>query len=316
MKKKLSIIIPVYNLEKYIIECLESIDIHNESEVEVIIVNDGSTDSSEKVILEYIGDKVAFKYIYQINKGLSGARNTGIKASQGEYLFFLDGDDKLCKNAIKSLIESKILSTPTEIIISRYKEFSDIDNQTTEGPDLELFSYDKPFDFYDTFVNKGKNWISAWSCIVNRNFILNNNLFFKEGILHEDELWVLQIFAKAKKLKFNNNLIYQYRTNREGSIMENITSKHLLDKLNICNEVHSIITPDNRHIINLRIKSLMLSVILSLIYIDEGQAIKEIEVKFYDTRKFLRTREGLGLYLCSCFGLRSLIRIAGILRRK
>lgn len=314
--KKLSIIIPVYNIEKYIIECLESIDIYNESVVEVIIVNDGSTDSSEKAVLEYICDKAVFKYIYQTNKGLSGARNTGIKASKGEYLLFLDGDDKLSKNAIKNLIESKILSTPTEIIISRYEEFSDIDNQTTEGPDLEFFPYDKPFDFYDTFVNKGKNWISAWSCIVNRNFILNNNLFFKEGILHEDELWVLQIFAKAKKLKFNNNLIYQYRTNRKGSIMENITSKHLLDKLNICNEAHSIITPDNRHIINLRIKSLMLSVILSLIYIDNGQAIKEIEVKFYDTRKLLRTREGLDLYLCSCFGLRPLIRIARILRRR
>lgn len=313
--KKLSIIIPVYNVENYIIECLESIDIYNESEVEVIIVNDGSTDDSEKVVLEYICDKAAFKYIYQTNKGLSGARNTGIKASKGAYLLFLDGDDKLSKNAIKSLIESKILSSPTEIIISRYEEFSDIDNQKTEGPNLELLSYDRPFDFYDIFVNKGKNWISAWSCIVNRSFILNNNLLFKEGILHEDELWVLQIFAKAKKLKLNNSFIYQYRTRRKGSIMENITSKHILDKLNICNEVHSIITPADRHIINSRIRSLMLSVILSSIYIDDEQAIKEIEAKFYDTRKYLKTREGLYLYLCTCFGLRPLIRIVRILRR-
>lgn len=316
MKKKLSIIIPVYNLEKYIIECLESIDIYNESVVEVIIVNDGSTDSSEKAVLEYICDKAGFKYIYQTNKGLSGARNTGIKASKGEYLLFLDGDDKLSKNAIKSLIESKILSTPTEIIISRYEEFSDIDNRATEGPDLGFFSYDKPFDFYDTFVNKGKNWISAWSCIVNRSFILDNNLLFKEGILHEDELWVLQIFAKAKKLNLNNSLIYQYRTNRKGSIMENVTPKHLLDKLNICNEAYSIIAPDDRHIINSRIRSLMFSVILSLIYIDDKQAIKEIEAKFYDIRKCLKTREGLGLYLCSCFRLRPLTRIIRILRRR
>nr|WP_303183110.1 glycosyltransferase family 2 protein [Lachnoclostridium phocaeense] len=314
--KKLSIIIPVYNIEKYIIECLKSIDVYNESEVEVIIVNDGSTDSSEKMILEYIVDKAAFKYIYQANKGLSGARNTGIKASRGEYLFFLDGDDKLCKNAIENLMKSGILNSPTEIIISRYKEFSDIDNHITEGPDLEVLSYDRPFDFYDTFVNKGKNWISAWSCIVKRSFILNNDLLFKEEILHEDELWVLQIFAKANKLKLNNNLIYQYRTNRKGSIMENITSKHLLDKLNICNEVYSIVTPDNRHIINSRIRSLMLSVILSLIYLDDEQVIKEIEARFWDTRKYLKTREGLSLYLCSCFGLHPLVRIVRILRRR
>ena len=214
----LSIIIPFYNVEKYIAQCLDSVfnqDIPEE-EFEVICVNDVSPDNSRDIVREYQRKHANLILIeHDINKKLGGARNTGIRAAKGKYILFLDSDDMLKPNSLKSLV-SEIDSQQDDYIhfnsIKFYNDGSmdeelsfDIDNQQTTGVNL--------------FFSKGLTWqyqINACRKIYRKDFLLSNNLFFEEDIMYEDNDYAMRVAASAKKCRHLDISPHLYRQNPES----------------------------------------------------------------------------------------------------
>lgn len=222
---KLSIIIPVYNVEKYLEECIESIFLQNlsESDFEVILINDGSTDNSQNICEKIVKEKSNVSLYNQINKGQSSARNLGIQKSQGEYILFVDSDDYLKPFYLKSLlkvIEDKSLDFigfGYELTRSRFDRsltFSDL-GIVLEGGGiniLERYNY-----------NNGPCWYIFKKSILGK-------LVFDEGRLCEDGIFTAQLIMKVNNGVILKNKIYCYFNNEESTVKTD--NKERIDKLN------------------------------------------------------------------------------------
>ena len=207
-KPKFSIIVPVYNTEKYLKRCLDSIKSQTFKDYEVIIVNDGSTDNSSDIISKY-----SYKVINQENQGLSMARNNGVKVASGEYLIFLDSDDYIEKDLLK-----------------------EINNSLTNNPDLVRYQIKEVFDNkdninYEEIPFDNKNGVeafklitnyhfveNAWAYAVKRDFYLKERFSFKKGTYHEDFGLIPLVIIKSKIVNSINYIGYYYYQ-RSGSIM-------------------------------------------------------------------------------------------------
>lgn len=235
---KVSIIIPVYNVEKYLEKCLSSIYSLNLEDKEVILINDGSTDSSIDILKKFKNkypDKT--KIITQKNQGLSEARNVGIKNSNGEYILFIDSDDFIdpieTEEFLKFGLEKKV-----DVLIGNYKEYYDGKNII----DRKFYKMSKDIEkegiFYieNGFKNKCFT-VSVWDKFYNRNFLLKNNLFFEKGLLHEDALFIPIVFFYAKKVRCYNKKFYFYRKNNSSSIMNTLSKKNYEHLLYIVNRL-------------------------------------------------------------------------------
>lgn len=224
MSNFLSVIIPVYNTEKYLRECLDSILSQRMENVQIICVNDGSTDDSLSILEEYQGNNSQIVIISQENQGLSGARNTGIRNADGKYILFLDSDDMLHDNALKEIINI-LNNNNTEILLydsdciyetERLKEIDYKDDYYHRKK-----SYGGPKCGQVMFAEQMENddlCDSACLLAINRQWLIDRNLLFRPGMLNEDCLFVFQCFMLAEKVMHINKSLMIYRV-REGSIM-------------------------------------------------------------------------------------------------
>lgn len=207
-KPKFSIIVPVYNTEKYLKRCLDSIRKQTFKNYEVIIVNDGSTDNSSDIISKY-----PFKIINQKNQGLSMARNNGVKESSGEYLIFLDSDDYIEKDLLREINNS--LSNNPDLIRYQIKEVFD---------DKSDVSYEEiPFDNKNgveafKLITNYHFVENAWAYAIKREFYLKEKFSFKKGTYHEDFGLMPLVIIKSKIVNSINYVGYCYYQ-RDGSIM-------------------------------------------------------------------------------------------------
>lgn len=206
----LSIIIPMYNCEKYIADCLDSIlksDLPK-NEYEVIIINDGSKDKGPEIAQEYAVQHDNFRYLTQENQGQSVARNYGIRESKGEYIWCVDGDDKLDPNIIE--IYKRIELQPSlDILAFSMKvvtEKGEIVRTECTQPDVP---HGKIISGRDAIVC-GYNPSSVCVLFVSREMIINNSLFFKEGITHQDVELSYRLFAYAGMVLFTDHSPYVY----------------------------------------------------------------------------------------------------------
>lgn len=213
--RKISIIIPVYNVEKYIRQCLESVINQTYKNLEIIVVNDGTKDSSIKIVEEYLNDK-RIKIINQNNQGLSSARNKGLNEANGEYVFFLDSDDWLEKDAIENL--EKGLEKEIEIISANFYSYDEI--KKVRNTNFLNLKYNQIENGKKLLLNELE--IVVWNKLYNTSFLKKNNLFFLENIIHEDEHFTYECYMSAKQIKYINKITYNYRINREGSIMNEV----------------------------------------------------------------------------------------------
>lgn len=207
-KPKFSIIVPVYNTEKYLKRCLDSIRKQTFKNYEVIIVNDGSTDNSSDIISKY-----PFKIINQKNQGLSMARNNGVKESSGEYLIFLDSDDYIEKDLLREINNS--LSNNPDLIRYQIKEVFDdksdvsYEEDSFENKDgVEAFKLITKYHFVE----------NAWAYAIKREFYLKEKFSFKKGTYHEDFGLMPLVIIKSKIVNSINYVGYCYYQ-RDGSIM-------------------------------------------------------------------------------------------------
>lgn len=231
----LSLIIPVYNVEKYISRCLLSCvnqDI-SKDDYEIIIINDGSTDKSIKIIERIIYNSINISLITQVNKGLSEARNAGLELAKGDYIWFIDSDDWIKENCLSQLCQS--LSN-IDILALGYIE--SYENESLNKNHL-----------LDVNVNSGKELFmcnffqNAQFYIYRKDFLIDNSLRFFPGIYHEDFEFTPKMLYYAEKVKVYKTPVY-YFFKRPNSITTSFNPKRAFDLIKVAsslNEFHSFV---------------------------------------------------------------------------
>lgn len=219
----ISVIVPIYNVENYILDCLQSVAVQTKTkDVECILVDDCGTDKSVKVAEQFIsayeGD-ISFALLHHPeNRGLSAARNTGIKNARGKYLFFLDSDDTIkpyCLDELFALAETyqaDMVQGSYESDLASMKHFED--------SRLPEFSDDKSF-IKRTLLDYDVNPVMAQNRLVRRQLVVENNLWFKESIIHEDLYWSFFLAKVVEKICFCKQKTYFYRST-PGSITNKV----------------------------------------------------------------------------------------------
>ena len=234
-----SIIIPVYNTERYIERCLKSIIEQRVKDVEIIIINDGSEDNAEQIILEMVKkhEDIIFKYYKQNNKGLSAARNKGLELAEGKYIIWLDSDDELNDDALDSL--EKLAVKNPDIIINRIISRTENNEYQKE---CEYIFKDEDIknkkQLFSIISNIRGFWYAAWCLVVKKSLLDDYEIRFKDGIYHEDELWTPQVLCKGKTFCCNSYPYYINTSMRRGSIIARKNIKKEFDKLINCKELN------------------------------------------------------------------------------
>ena len=210
-EKVLSIIIPVYNGEKYIANILSDIVEAAEDDIEVLIINDGSEDKTKQVCLDFINNHegVEIKYIEQKNNGASAARNTGIKKSTGRFVYFIDCDDNLNINNFRKIVEflKSEHDYAYDIIVVKAVEIKDKIIIRKIGKNAKIEDIEG-IDFLNIGLKNKMVLCAPWLYICRREFILNNDLYFEEGLKIEDERWVQLALIVAKHVLVKNITVY------------------------------------------------------------------------------------------------------------
>jgi len=235
-----SIIIPVYNVEQYLQDCLTSVVAQTNSDCEVICVNDGSTDGSLTILKEFQNRYNQITVITQQNKGLSGARNAGILAAKGDYLFFLDSDDWIEPNALKILAQKQ--RGEDLVCFNGRRLFED---GRTEEPDGGIEeSQLKGWEYYCKYalVRRKFHFVCSVLRLYRREYLLENNLLFEEGIYHEDNLFTPLACYYAQTVKVIPDCLYIYRI-RKGSITQSANVQRLYDMIRVANKLSTFFIP-------------------------------------------------------------------------
>lgn len=235
-----SVIIPVYNVEAYLKQCLDSAVGQTYTNVEIICVNDGSTDDSSSILDEYASNHTNFTLLYQENQGLSAARNAGIRAAKGDYVFFLDSDDWIEPDTFKLLAEKQ---KGEDMICFNGRRF--FEDGTAENPDTGITEEGLTgWKYYNKYalIHRKFHFVCAVLRLYRREFLIQNNLFFEEGIYHEDNLFTPLACYYARTVKVIPDLLYIYRI-RSGSITHSTTPKHILDTVKVANKLSAFFIP-------------------------------------------------------------------------
>lgn len=217
-----SIIVPTYNVKHYIRECIDSILNQTYKNIEIIIVNDGSTDNSMYMINDYITSIDKIKVINQENQGLSAARNSGIEKANGKYIAMIDSDDKIKPDFIKNLVKTA-MQTNADIVRGSFRDFhgnipagwvADFVTDPNTGPQV-----------LDQFLDQNTSFV-VWSSLYSREFLNNNNLRFTPGILLEDGDFTCRAYMAAGVVITTQYTDYMYRI-RSGSILTSNNAKRM-----------------------------------------------------------------------------------------
>jgi len=249
MEPKVSVIIPVYNTEKYLHECLDSVIKQTLKEIEIICVNDGSTDGSLSILDEYAARDNRIIVITQENKGAGVARNTGLEIARGEYLYFLDSDDLLKLSMLKKLYKGAIKSD-ADITICNYKKYnvqlkryfkSPFDNRNNRFPAKESFSFDDiPGKLFKVMNNE------TWNKLFNKKFIMSNSIRFQELKSTNDLLFTWCAIIASRKINFINKKLMTHRELDNNNIQSK-NDNNPLDFYYACNSFKDYLIKNNKY---------------------------------------------------------------------
>lgn len=223
-----SVVIPVYNVEKYITECVDSILRQTYKDFELILVDDGSQDNSPVICDNYQKRDARVKVIHKLNGGQSSARNAGATIAKGKYIIFIDSDDFILdENAFRKIVDT---ADEQDIIFYKHCKFIDATKQ------LKNCTYNyAQLSMEDSYILMLKKMVAtdsffgmAWNKCIRRKLIENNDIKFEEGLLGEDMDWIYQIVTNAKSLSVIDQPFIAYRQ-RENSITKEVKLKHLSD---------------------------------------------------------------------------------------
>ena len=232
---KFSVVIPIYNVEKYLNECIDSVLGQDYDDFEVILVDDGSPDNCPAICDEYAKKDSRVKVVHKINGGLSDARNEGVKAATGDYLCFLDSDDYWDDMSALTKISNNLEIHKSNMLQFVHRAYNQSQNVFNPAPQRNLVRMNglETADVLKDAVGAGHLAISACATVISREFLLKHELFFKKGIKTEDLEWAIRVFVKRPKMSFIDDAFYIYRSDRDGSITSTVDYKHLSDYCDI-----------------------------------------------------------------------------------
>lgn len=242
-----SIVIPSYNVEQYIMNCIDSVQKSMNSvdfrQTEIIIVNDGSTDNTGKIAADYAMRYPNVLVVNQPNAGLSGARNSGIRAASGKYIIFADADDFFAPTSLSTVYNYLRENTDVDLLEYDNYELLKGGRRVVKSGDFTPVS-GRGQSVFHLWNKASLPHYVAWTRAVSRNMLLSHGLFFYDRIIHEDEEWVPRLFAYAEKAAYLPVPVYVYRDFREDSIMSRVTKKNFYDLLKVFD---SLIAFDRRN---------------------------------------------------------------------
>lgn len=220
---KLSVVIPVYNIEKYVDRCLGSLADQTYKDFEVICVNDGSTDGSLQKLQEWASKDSRIKILDQENAGPSAARNAGIKAAQGEYVSFLDGDDRYYPMACESIVELLDTSAADVVVFGATYVPEKAGNAwyywalSPRNVTYDHFSFD--------IITKESSRPFIWKMAFRTAFLRDNDIYLDESVrFGEDQIFCFAVYPRASKVRFSSKKLYEYRLARDGSAMDELST--------------------------------------------------------------------------------------------
>ncbi len=285
----ISVVVPVYNVENYIERCLDSILNQTYRDLEIILVDDGSTDNSGRICDEYEKSDSRIKVIHRENGGLSAARNTGIKASCGEYLIFIDSDDYIHPKMLE-ILAGNLINNQSDIAICGFKKI--YDDEVTEyeekpGTTISIYSgREACLNMYDDRL--AVMTVVAWNKLYKRS--LFENIFYPEGKIHEDEFTTYKLLYNSGRVVYFDGELYYY-VQRKGSITnDEVYSVAHLSILEMNDErIEFFISKDDKKLANLAVhRATMSSRALYLKYSSAGDS--DSAAKAYDYCKNLKTK--------------------------
>lgn len=218
---KYSIIIPVYNVEKYLREAVGSILAQSYSDYEIILVDDGSPDKCPELCDFLAESNEKIKVIHKQNGGLSDARNVGTAKATGDYIIYLDSDDRWIDNDALRSISAIIDKDTPDVVIFGVSDYDPVTGKSVISRgnyNQELLNTMNPEQLTDSLISSNNFPGAAWMLVTKRAFLDQNNIGFVKGVTAEDFDWIVKVFSKAKTIKVINRIVYQYRYNSEGSI--------------------------------------------------------------------------------------------------
>lgn len=228
---RFSVVVPIYKVEKFLPQCVDSILAQSYKDFELILVDDGSPDRCPEICDEYAKKDSRVKVIHKVNGGLSDARNTGLRAATGDYMLFMDSDDYWITDKTLEKISALIDEYQADIVAFGSRRLFHKDNELHPGRvrNLEQYNGMTTSEVLSTLVTIGRLTISACTMSTRRQFLIDNELFFVEGIKTEDLEWAVRVFSAMPKWSFTNEHFYVYRMQRDGSITASVDFKHLRD---------------------------------------------------------------------------------------
>lgn len=226
MKPLISVIVPIYNVEKYLPRCVESILGQTYENLELILVDDGSTDRSGEICDTYLKKDKRIKVLHKANGGLSDARNAGIEIAHGKYFSFVDSDDYIAVNMLERLYDGAI-SENADLTICGFQAVDEsgtpIVNMSSAG--LRSGSYDKLDIFRESGYSDGWNYIVAWNKLYDQK--LFNAVRFQKGKLHEDEFIFHWILDQCEKIVVLEEKLYYYLQRAQSITTDNYSIRRL-----------------------------------------------------------------------------------------
>lgn len=220
-----SIIIPVYKVEEYLDRCMESVVNQTYANLEIILVDDGSPDRCPQMCDDWAKRDSRVKVIHQQNKGLSGARNSGIREATGDWLYFLDSDDYLLLECISLMMECVDKHPDVDVVYAGAKVTKEgYEGFSFESVNLPDYSNDREW-INRALLLRSILLMTAWNKLARRSFVLEKGLFFEEGYIHEDDIWNFEMAKHVSKIAVCKHDTYMYVI-REGSIMTDFSKRY------------------------------------------------------------------------------------------
>lgn len=235
---KISVIVPVYNVEEYLEQCLTSIVNQTMKDIEIIAVNDGSTDNSLNIINEFAGNYSNIVVLDKNNGGLSSARNFGIKHAKGEFISFVDSDDFIEENMLEELY-NMVQKCKADMVVSKIKlyEGSKVTDIIPRGQYTKniLTKEEAVTEFLKTNITG-----HAWNKLYKKQLFYEGDIKYPEGLLYEDIPTTIQLISMSKKIVLTEESFYYYRQ-RENAITKRISYKAVKDHYSVINFVDDYI---------------------------------------------------------------------------
>lgn len=320
---KISVIIPVYNVENYLMRCLESVISQSFKDFEIILVDDGSTDSSGQVCDRVSHSDSRIKVIHKRNGGLSSARNTGLDIANGEYVTFIDSDDWILSDAFEYLL-SVIEKTQSDVVSADYAfTEGDVVYANSDYKEIVIEGTDNILKFYlEQDILHKKNDFPVWIKLYRKD--LFNDIRFPNGKIYEDTITNYKILSKCKRYVKSTRIIYAYYQRPQSITKSRLTIKNF-DLIDVSKEMLklSVNNPELKDLCQRKIAMAYFSLLSIYIRYGTDLSFSEVDriVSEYKLLKqyYLRTERRIIIHLisfCICKNIKLTRRIYLCFRKK